>query len=190
MKVLLLILVLYLWRSEGISFRIYVHKCDILISIQGEMCEDQIKPEECTDWNDLQVVKLMHNIKNLSCTIEGKLMVTCTSNINKSQRHSNISIDTVCCTPSETNGEDTKSTDLQNMLIMSSIQTSATDTMTTTQPINKCKCQAAGSAASIGLGAAVGLLVVLLAIVTTGWIWTCWIMKRRGRITTNSRDIR
>ena len=41
-----------------------------------------------------------------------------------------------------------------------------------------------------GLGAVVGLLVVLLAAVTTGWVWTCWIMKKRGGIIINSKQVR
>ena len=45
-------------------------------------------------------------------------------------------------------------------------------------------------ATSIGLGAVVGLLTLLLLTVTTGWMWTCWTMKRQARIITNSRDIR
>ena len=30
------------------------------------------------------------------------------------------------------------------------------------------------------LGALLGLSVVLLAVVTTGWVWTCCVMKKRG----------
>ena len=30
------------------------------------------------------------------------------------------------------------------------------------------------------LGALLGLSVVLLAVVTTGWVWTCCLMKKRG----------
>ena len=37
------------------------------------------------------------------------------------------------------------------------------------------------------LGSMVGLLMVLLAIVTTGWVWTCcWIMKKQGQMRINS----
>ena len=35
---------------------------------------------------------------------------------------------------------------------------------------------------SQALGALLGLAVVVLAIVITGWVWTCWIMKKRGRM--------
>ena len=31
------------------------------------------------------------------------------------------------------------------------------------------------------LGALVGLLLLLLSVVTTGWAWTCWTMKKRVR---------
>ena len=112
-------------------------------------------------------------------------MVTCTSNNGKTKRYSNISIDTVCCTPSETKDEEPTSIDVMKNMVTTSIQTTDTDAMITTQVMSNCKCPMAGSAASIGLGALVGLLVVLLALVTTGWIWT---VKRQARITTNSSD--
>lgn len=32
----------------------------------------------------------------------------------------------------------------------------------------------------IALGSMLGLLVVLLALVTTGWVWTCWIMMKQN----------
>lgn len=30
------------------------------------------------------------------------------------------------------------------------------------------------------LGILVGLLIVLLVVVTTGWVWTCWTTNKRG----------
>ena len=150
----------------------------MLITVQGEMCEDQIGSEECIDWKNPHNVKLMYDIKNLSCIIEGTIMVTCTSNDNKTQRHSNISINNICCTP-ESKGKGPISTNFKNMTT-ASIETSAMDTMMTT-PIIDCNSQAAGSVTSIGLGVVVGLLVVLLIIVTFGWIWTCWITKKNTR---------
>ena len=41
---------------------------------------------------------------------------------------------------------------------------------------------------SSGLGALVGILVVALIIVSTGWIWTCWTMKKKGRMKVNSKQ--
>ena len=151
----------------------------MLITVQGEMCEDQIGSEECIDWTNPHNVKLMYDIKNLSCIIEGTIMVACTGNDNKTQRHSNISINNICCTPSESTGNGPISTNFKNMTT-ASIETSAIDTMMTT-PIIDCNSQAAGSVTSIGLGVVVGLLVVLLIIVTFGWIWTCWITKKNTR---------
>ena len=151
----------------------------MLIIVQGEMCEDQMGSEECIDWKNPHNVKLMYDIKNLSYIIEGTIMVTCTSNDNKTRRHSNISINNICCTPSESKGKGPISTNFENMTT-TSIETSAMDTMITT-PIIDCKSQAARSVTSIGLGVVVGLLVVLLIIVTFGWIWTCWIMKKNTR---------
>ena len=116
---------------------------------------------------------LMYKEEQSACEVEAELMVTC---INKTGlNEATIKPKSICCNTKPV--EDTSTT-----------ATNATHREMTTQPI--CKCQVAGGVASIGLGAAVGLLVVLLAIVTTGWMWTCWTMKRRGRITTNSRDIR
>ena len=37
----------------------------------------------------------------------------------------------------------------------------------------------------IGLGISVGLLVVVLVGMTIGWIWTCWIMSKRGHVIAN-----
>ena len=59
------------------------------------------------------------------------------------------------------------------------------------QKMSNCKCPASRNTESIGLGTPVGVLVVLLAIVTMGWMWTCWIMRKRARIITiNTGDIR
>ena len=142
------------------------------------------------DLMDLDDVKLMYSNKNLSCEIEAKLMVTC---INKTEDEkvervlsTNISINKACCRFSEATS-DVTSTDLK---YVSTIQTNATDTVTTTQPMNKCTCQAEKCITSIGLGVVVGLLVVLLAAVTTGWVWTCCAMKKRGRIAIKSNEIR
>ena len=40
------------------------------------------------------------------------------------------------------------------------------------------------------LGVLVGMLVVLLAVVTTGWVCTCWTMRQRERNKTNSEQVR
>ena len=39
------------------------------------------------------------------------------------------------------------------------------------------------------LGVLVGLLLLLLAVVTAGWMWTCWTMNYRGG-TTFKQDYR
>ena len=38
------------------------------------------------------------------------------------------------------------------------------------------------------LGVLVGLLVALLMMVTTGWIWTCWILRRREGLKVHSQS--
>ena len=38
------------------------------------------------------------------------------------------------------------------------------------------------------LGALVGLLLVLLVIVTTGLVWTCWLLKKRGGLKLSSES--
>ena len=43
--------------------------------------------------------------------------------------------------------------------------------------------------AVVSLGALVGMLVILLAVVTSGWVWTCWTMKR-NKATTSSEHVR
>ena len=123
--------------------------------------------------------QLVYTTTEKSCKIEAQLMIFCINEINF-KSDSNISLKSVNCTSQE------HSTSAMNIPTMST-QANITHAEMTTHPI-LCKCQEAGSAASIGLGALIGLLVVLLALVTIGWIWTCWTIKRRARITTNSSD--
>ena len=42
----------------------------------------------------------------------------------------------------------------------------------------------------IGLGISVGVLVVVLVGMTIGWIWTCWIMSKRGHVIINLKQNR
>ena len=42
------------------------------------------------------------------------------------------------------------------------------------------------SSASSALGALMGIFMVLLILVTTGWMWTCWSLKKRREIKINS----
>ena len=41
-----------------------------------------------------------------------------------------------------------------------------------------------------GTGATMGLLTLLLAVMTVGWAWTCWVTKKRGEIIINSKQVR
>ena len=41
---------------------------------------------------------------------------------------------------------------------------------------------------SSSLGALFGLAIVALAIVTTGWVWSCWIMKKRAGMKVNMEE--
>ena len=38
-----------------------------------------------------------------------------------------------------------------------------------------------------GFSAMVGLQIILLAIVITGWIWTCWVVKKRHTSSSTCR---
>ena len=42
------------------------------------------------------------------------------------------------------------------------------------------------------LGALLGLVLIVLAIVITGWVWTCWIMhmKKKGAVSLTSEQER
>ena len=44
------------------------------------------------------------------------------------------------------------------------------------------------SASTTALGILLGIFVVLLVLVTIGWVWTCWIMKKRGGMKITSRQ--
>ena len=109
----------------------------------------------------------MYTAEQSVCEVDAELMITCTNKIDGEE--SSINPKSVCC---KIQGNSTPAKEVPTM----TIQTKATHTEMTTHPT--CKCQAAGSVASIGLGAVVALLVALLAVVTTGWMWTCWTMKR------------
>lgn len=39
------------------------------------------------------------------------------------------------------------------------------------------------------LGALVGLFVVLVVVATTGWIWTYFVMSKRGRVNSSSVSV-
>ena len=43
------------------------------------------------------------------------------------------------------------------------------------------------SSASTALGILLGIFMVLLVLVTIGWVWTCWSMKRQGGMKITSR---
>jgi cobalamin biosynthesis Mg chelatase CobN len=122
-----------------------------------------------------------------SCIIKVQLTIICIKETNLTNNTaSNIALKSYsvhCYSTSQeesTSAMDTSTTSIQP-------NTGITHAEMTTQPV--CKRQVAGSVASIGLGILVGVLVVLLALVTIGWMWTCWIVKKRARTTTNSRDI-
>ena len=38
------------------------------------------------------------------------------------------------------------------------------------------------------LGCLLGLSLVFLALVTAGWVWTCWTVRKRGGMTINSKQ--
>ena len=117
------------------------------------------------------------------CELTAQLTAICLNKTSLKDEDTNITLKSVNCTLQ------TNSTAATMETFTTSIQPSITQVEITTQPI--CKCQAVQSVASIGLGALVGLLVILLAVVTIGWMWTCWIMRKRARIiTTSTRDIR
>ena len=42
----------------------------------------------------------------------------------------------------------------------------------------------------VALGSVIGVIVLLLAVVTIGWIWTCCVMKKRRKLTINSEKNR
>ena len=48
--------------------------------------------------------------------------------------------------------------------------------------------QGNGSSTTISaLGALLGLSLVLLALVTAGWVWTCWTARKIGKVNINSK---
>ena len=45
----------------------------------------------------------------------------------------------------------------------------------------------ASSSTTSALGALLGLSLVLLALVSIGWVWTCWTARKRGEVNINSK---
>ena len=43
------------------------------------------------------------------------------------------------------------------------------------------------SSTTSALGALLGLSLVLLALVSIGWVWTCWTARKRGEVNINSK---
>ena len=71
------------------------------------------------------------------------------------------------------------------------VSTSISDTTMTTNSEREATPKATMCVtAMIGLGTVVSLLVVLVAVMTVGWVWTCWITKRRRGIIINSEQVR
>jgi hypothetical protein len=70
-----------------------------------------------------------------------------------------------------------------------------TKSPTTSVDFESCSCnkpgvpiQGNGSSTTISARSALlGLSLVLLALVTAGWVWTCWTARKRGEININSK---
>ena len=43
--------------------------------------------------------------------------------------------------------------------------------------------QAVSQLSTVILGVLIGLLLIILVVVTTGWVWTCWTMKKQSNRT-------
>ena len=78
----------------------------------------------------------------------------------------------------------TRKADSSTTYVSSKIAIATTDPPTATA----CICEGSTTNTSLpALGAVIGLLVVLLVVVTGGWIWTCWLMRKRGHYNTITR---
>ena len=144
----------------------------------------------CTEWM-ASSVNLQCSTNDGICNIDGMLMDVCTKNTSSKV---NIMMNRVPLVDIIFGNETKPYYCIFPAPATSEIPTTTTHKpgqVMTTQEINKG--QLGKCITSTVLGAAVGLLVVVLIIVTTGWVWTCWTIKRRGgkfTITANSRNIR
>ena len=131
----------------------------MLITIQGETNSN------CMDLDDTDA-ELIYNTSEKSCEIKAQLMTICLNETNL--KETNITLKSVYCTFHEgsTSAMDESKTSIQPNVTVTHVEI-------TTQPI--CKCQVAGSVASIGLGAHGS---TTSNSHTTGWMWTCWTVKR------------
>ena len=70
--------------------------------------------------------------------------------------------------------------------------TSASPTLLTSSPATESQIKGADQSreniAAKTLGVLVGVLLVLLVVVTIGWVWTCWTMRQKERNKTNNSD--
>ena len=79
-----------------------------------------------------------------------------------------------------------------NMTSLRTLPTSSSDLATNNPTASPTICTATTTMISqAALGAMVGILAILLAIVSTGWVCTCWVMqKRRREMNINTTNIR
>ena len=159
----------------------------------GHIAPSNTKLKDCTaNWMDASAnLQCSSNEGDGLCEIDAMLIDVCT---NKTSSTVNIKMNRVPLVDIISDNE-TKIYQCRFLIATSEIPTTMTThkpsqvpTVVTTQAVNGH--QPEQCVTSIILGAVVGLLVVLLVVVTGGWMWTCWTIKRRARITTNSRDIR
>ena len=126
--------------------------------------------------------------KTMTCNISTHNYETLSPPLNDSNFETSQSFTLECvdapCGPFIT----THTSSVPTKTILMSASNCSTDTTTpyttpcTTTPAS-CSRDTTGQTV---LGSMVGLLVVLLAVVTTGWVWTCWIMKKQGQMKINS----
>ena len=94
-----------------------------------------------------------------------------------------INISEVYPTTPPTIGSSTSTTDYPTCQCPNVATSNINEPKSNTGPSQTSKVNKERDSLTISLGVLVGILVILLVVVTSGWVWTCWTMKRNKATT-------
>ena len=165
---LLIVLCLYFCQSKGSGC-----KCDITIKINSNGTDRMSHFSVCGNGTSINMIDIpVPNSSTLTCNWKCN---DCLHNCRMCQTNSQPStIITASCNKSD----------------ISPCTTVHTYTTSPASVLLNNNTETIKYVSLVALGSAVGVLVLLLAVVTIGWIWTCCVMKKRRKLTINSNKNR
>ena len=185
-----------------LAISIYICACtdSVLISHIGNqnfnLCVCQCDPEDSTILSILN--ECLENPTNMNLTCDDKNCNAWFSidngNSDCANKNATFTIandcqmcDTKnCINSTESTTRAITTTAIHTTMLMSTVNNSTQDTAA----VSRVVADPPPSTTISVMGATVGLLVVLLVVVTTGWVWTCWVMRKRGGMKINPIRVR